>query len=475
MAKIEAIAERYFRDDAVEAELVAYILRKKPMLVMKLEPDWFSSAIHQNIIKIEKDIKAPIGKGTLMSELKKRKMISKGESKVYAEVLEELFSINVSQMNDKSVKIGTARLIELFEYQSILYGIRDIANGIKTMPIDVVKNRMKELGSGAKLPSEISSGDYVKGFNERREAIHEKQRMRASGKSVGIPTGIRIFDQMFGGLMNGEFGVVAGEPGVGKSAMLGAFATSAYESDYNVVIVTGEMPKMDFEFRIDSDMASVPATKFRFGNLTKTEEQRWKASIERQIEQRSNFLEVVSFPRNFTAGDIEGHILQIQDQYELEVDMICLDYLNIMNANGSHYDSKDWQGQAAAVWDVKAMCAELNGGVCLWTAGQLKDEGIGAEWLDLSMLKYARAISETAPIVIGLVRSQDDLAEDILEMQILKMRNAPPSSDSILLRPNLEYMRIHEEIVPKKKDILTMVQETKKREKPVKGKRRRSE
>ena len=77
----------------------------------------------------------------------------------------------------------------------------------------------------------------------------------------------------------------------------------------NVVIVTGEMPKQDFEFRLDSDIAGIPALKFRWGNLSKSEVTQWRRAMERQQEIRDNFLEIVSFPKNFTAADIEGHIL----------------------------------------------------------------------------------------------------------------------------------------------------------------------
>ena len=103
----------------------------------------------------------------------------------------------------------------------------------------------------------------------------------------------------------------------------------------------------------------------------------------------------------------------------------------------------------------------------------MTDEGVGAEELDLSMLKYSRAISETSPIVVGLVRSEDDEAENILELQTLKMRNAPLPDRSIILRPNLKYMRIHEELVSKKRNFLDMKVETKKRKMKSKSEKRR--
>lgn len=469
MIKVEQLAERTFRSEEVERELIAYILRRKPTIVSRIKPEWFSISIHQNIIKIEHNIKALISRNALLSELKSQNLIGKKELQIYQDTLDDIYSVRVNQMNEKSAQICLSHIIEMYEGRSILYGIRDIANSVKSSTVLDMKNKLKRLGSGVKLPDEVLSGDYIAGYAERLAIIERKQHLREEGKDVGVATGVRVFDHMVGGLMRSEFGVIAGQPGVGKTAMLVSFAVHAWRQGYNVLFVTGEMPKPDIEFRMDSDIANIPATKFRFGNLSDKELGRWKRAINREQDLHENFLEVVSFPRDFTAVDIEGHALQIQEQYENEINLICLDYINIMNAVGSRHSAKDWQAQADTVWDVKSMCAALNGGICLWTAGQVKDEAFDSDILSLEDLKYARAISETAPVVIGLVRNQDDEAEYVLELQVLKMRNAPLPDQSIILKPNLEYMRIHEEVLPKNKDLLFMGAET--RRKPPKKKR----
>lgn len=456
MGTLESFAEKTYRSEAVERELIAYVCKKKPVMASRIESEWFSTAPHINVMKAMKRLQAVISKESLLTELKSQKMIGKGEAPLYVEALDEIYKVNVSKMNDKSAEVNLKHLVELFEGRSILYGIRDVVENIKSLTVEDLKVKMKELGAGTKLRDEIAGGNYTGGIEERIKVIYDKQKLIEEGKMVGIPTGIRAFDTMIGGLMKPEFGVLAGQPGVGKSATLSSFGLNAWRNGANVLIVTGEMPKMDMEFRMDSDVAGIQAAKFRFGNLSKKEIQKWRETIIQEHQAHTNFIEVVSFPRNFTAADIEGYALQIQDQYEQSIDLICLDYLNIMNAVGSKLSSKDWQSQADVVWDVKSLCADLNGGTSLWTAGQVKDEAIDADVLSLDDLKYARAISETAPVVVGLVRSQDDEAEQVIEMQVLKMRNAPVPTKSIILRPNLEYMRIHEEVLPKIKDFALM-------------------
>ena len=83
-----------------------------------------------------------------------------------------------------------------------------------------------------------------------------------------------------------------------------------------------------------------------------------------------------------------------------------------------------------------------------WTASQITDDGINAKALNLSHVKYARSIGETAPIVVGLLQDEDDEIEGRIRLQVLKLRNSPSTGDMIPLNPNLELMRIHTESVP---------------------------
>lgn len=63
--------------------------------------------------------------------------------------------------------------------------------------------------------------------------------------------------------------------------------------------------------------------------------------------------------------------------------------------------------------------------------------------LDIGDTKYAKAIGEVAPIVVGLVQTIDDELEKKIQCQVIKMRNAPKLLKIIYLHPNLDLMRIN--------------------------------
>ena len=330
--------------------------------------------------------------------------------------------------------------------------MKSIIKNIKNLTVSEIKTQLKVASADTRKSDGISSGNYTLNFIDRYESILQKRESVANGGTVGIPTGVRAFDNFSGGLVKSEFGVIGGKPGVGKTAALVSFALSAWQRGFNVLFVSGEMPRIDIELRMDSNIANIPGIKFRLGNLSEREMSTWRRKIEQEGEIHQNFLEVASFPRNFTCRDIENKVYQVQDKYEGEVNLICLDYLNIMSAIGVNSSAKSWESQAEGVVDFKALCSELNGGISGWTASQIKDEAIDAEVLSLEDFKYARSITETAPVVVGLVRTQDDEDEDVIQLQILKMRNAELPNRAIVLHPNLSFMRIYEELQPTVKD-----------------------
>ena len=167
MAKFEVVAEKTFRNEEIERELLAYIVKKKPMIALKILPEWFSSSIYGNVFKILRDVKATVSKAALLNELINRKIIHKGERQIYIDAVEEIYDAHLNGMNDKSAQFNINTLIQMFEGRSILYGIRDIATSLNTLTVEDMKNKLKELGSGTKLPEEIISGDYVAGFDAR--------------------------------------------------------------------------------------------------------------------------------------------------------------------------------------------------------------------------------------------------------------------------------------------------------------------
>jgi archaellum biogenesis ATPase FlaH len=345
------------------------------------------------------------------------------------------------------------QLYELSESRNILYTIKNIVKNIDSFNIEKVKQKFKYLSRDRFETDEVLSGNYLDDYEARLKAIDEK----TEEGEILIPTGISKFDWQIGGIMPGEFGVIIGRTGLGKTAMLVCMALHAWLKGFNVAFATGEMRKILIQYRMDSNIAHIMSDKFRTGKFEMEDLKKWADTIDGLRQVCDSYLEVGSFSRNFNTDNLEDWLHKLNDKHGKPVDVLFVDYLNIMDATKSKKDRGEWQSQANAVWDLKTLSETYNEGrMCVWTAGQIKDEFYNAEKLTLEAAKYARAISETAPIICGLIQTEDDILYNTMQLQILKMRNAPPSKDSILLHPDLNFMRINDKAKSRYKSLFDL-------------------
>jgi replicative DNA helicase len=454
MSTVETFVERNYRSDSVEREIAGYCCKVSSQFIGDVESTWFSNIIIANIIKLQQKLRTPISKDVLLVKLQAAKFIKKDEQELYEDEVNNLYNIKNSLLTERAFKANLETLVELYEGRQILQGMSGIIKNIKNLTVSEIKKQLQSVSAGVRQDEGINGGNYISNFQDRYDSIIKKQEMISQGISTGVPTGIRAFDALTGGLQPGEFGVIGGRSGIGKTAMLTCLGHGAWrEFNKNVLFISGEMPRIDIELRIDSNLANISSSKFRMGNLSDHEMSAWRKKIEQEGEVHENFMEVVSFPRNFTAADIEGCAFNIQDKYGAPIDLILVDYINIMNPINAHGESaRAWSGQADVVWELKQMIANLNDHCTLWTANQLKDEAIEADVLSLEDFKYSRAITETAPVVVGLVQTAEDRDDDVIQLQVLKMRNAELPTKAIILHPSMDKMRIYQEQVHKVKD-----------------------
>lgn len=445
--KAESAIEAKFKSKKMELQVVKYVLTVEPGICSGLEPAWFSIQPLQDVIELCRALRVCLTRETLLHELRKAGKFKAGKSgetglqSVYAHYVTEVFKVSLNGVNASSIRVLMRQLYELSESRTILFSIKSIIKNIDSFNVDRIKDKFRILSRNNYQELDDLEGDYLDDYDERLRKVQEK----AARGDILIPTGVSKFDWQIGGIMPAEFGVIAGRTGLGKTAMLVNMALNAWLKDFNVAFATGEMRKVLIQYRMDSNLARIEGDKFRTGKFTVQDFERWAASIDGMRQVRESFLEVEAFPRNFNTDNLTDWLHRIQDKHNAPVHVLFVDYLNIMESVKSRKDRGEWQSQANAVWDLKTLSETFNGG-CLatWTAGQIKDEFYDAEQLTLEALKYARAISETAPIVCGLVRTEDDILYNTMQLQILKMRNAAPPKNAILLHPDLTFMRIND-------------------------------
>lgn len=475
--KAESAIEAKFKSKKMELQVVKYVLTVEPGICAGLKPGWFSIQVLQDVIELCRELRVCLTRETLLYELRKAGKFKAGKSgeaglqSVYEHYITEVFKVSLSSVNSSSIRVLMRQLYELSESRAVLFAIKHIIKNVDSFNILKIKDKFRALSRNDYRELDDLGGNYLDDYEERLRQVQEK----AVREDILIPTGISKFDWQIGGIMPAEFGVIIGRTGLGKTATLVNMALNAWLKDFNVAFATGEMRKVLIQYRMDSNLARVASDKFRTGKFTMQDFERWATTIDGMRQMRESFLEVEAFPRNFNVDNLVDWLHQIQDKHRAQVHVLFVDYLNIMEGVKSKKDRGEWQSQANVVWDLKTLSETFNGGrLATWTAGQIKDEFYDAEQLTLEAPKYARAISETAPIVCGLVRTEDDILYNTMQLQILKMRNASPPKRSILLHPDLNFMRINDRAKCRVKSLfdLEYAEDPKKRKRT--GRRKRS-
>lgn len=441
--RIQEHAEE-FRDPEIEYQLLAYLVRSNPSACGLMKRDWLSDILLQDVFLVVDDLRVTFSHAMLMNELKERGLIGKDEFGLYEEVVDQLFSIDVSGFNDKNSRHMMRQILRLSESRKVLTGCGDIIGKMRNFDVDDAKRKLAVLGRPVGLTDRENSGFYLDDFGERMELLDQRQKEADEHEDagVGVPTGVYRFDRQVGGIMRKEFGVIGGITGVGKTAALISFGLHAWIRGYDVMIVSGEMSKEALEFRIDSYLTRISGMKFRTAELDDDDYKKWDSTIKLYKAKQDNFLYVATYPRRFTVDHIERDMTRLQEETGRKASVLCMDYVNIMDPVGR--GKGGWEDQSEAVWDFKGLIEEHD--LVGWTAAQVKDEAYEKELYEASDIKYARAISECAPIIAALIRTDKDIIENRMKLQILKMRNAEPPRKPIALTPRLNIMRIHEEM-----------------------------
>lgn len=97
---------------------------------------------------------------------------------------------------------------------------------------------------------------------------------------VGIPTGFWQVDEFIGGLRADTVGVIAGRPGMGKSALALDIALNVAKQNKRVVLYSLEMTAERLTNRLLSRLTDIPSGKIIRGRLTDDEFQRVRRAAE---------------------------------------------------------------------------------------------------------------------------------------------------------------------------------------------------
>ena len=228
--------------------------------------------------------------------------------------------------------------------------------------------------------------------------LERRQQARQTGECIGISSGLSRLDALTGGWRGGQLIVLAGRPGMGKSAAMLHFARTAAVAGVPVCVFSAEMPNTQLAGRMLVGGSGVNSGSFRTGDID--------ADSWRRLEQAAaelSALPVYLYDRaNISMGDIRSQCKAMHRRGRCG--MVIIDYLQLLDTASRNTNSTREREIAAASRSAKLLAKELDIPVILLSQLSRKIEERTDKTPMLSDLRESGAIEQDADIVAFIDR-----------------------------------------------------------------------
>ena len=226
---------------------------------------------------------------------------------------------------------------------------------------------------------------------------------------ITIPTPWEKINTLLqGGLGNGDFGLIFGNPGGGKSWSLVALGGHAVKLGYNVLHYTLELGEDYVGRRYDAFFTQVPVDK------VSTQ----KDKIESTIEELKGNLIIKEFPTGkATMTTIESHIQKVKD-LGIEPDLVIIDYVDLLSSKRRTVDRKSEIDDIYS--STKGIARELN--IPIWSVSQVNRAGAKDNIVEGDKAAGSYDKIMITDVCISLSRQRRDKVEGTGRFHIMKNR-----------------------------------------------------
>lgn len=314
---------------------------------------------------------------------------------------------------------------EIIQNKSILRYLIKTSNLLIKECLDPLNDAQKVLDTAEKEFFKIAQSNVKGGLRRIDSLLVETMNIINSykGESIsGVPTGFHDLDNLTSGLQPTDLIVLAGRPGMGKTAFaLSLMANSAIKYGKSVAFFSLEMGCEQLVQRILCSQAGINMQQLRQGKLPKSD-----------------------YPKiSLAAGPISDAPIYIDDQPGLNLvqlkskcrmlsqqqglDMIIIDYLQLMTG---HKGAENRQQEISTISrGLKELAKELHVPILALSQLSRKVEERGGDGKPmLSDLRESGAIEQDADMVWFVYRPakyQPDAEETYAELVVAKHRNGP--------------------------------------------------
>jgi replicative DNA helicase len=299
----------------------------------------------------------------------------------------------------------------------------DMVNQAFDTPVDAPPREQIE-DAERRLYEIAETSRFGSGFQRFAQALTTAVDMAArayqrDGKLSGLATGLRDLDSKMGGLQPSDLIIVAGRPGMGKTALATNIAyniakahRAEVQADGTMKTVNGgivgffscEMSAEQLATRILAEQTSIASSMIRRGGITETDFEKIR---DYSIELQSLPL-YVDETGGLSISQLTARARRLKRQKGLDV--IVIDYIQLLQGSGKRGNDNRVQEVTEITTNLKALAKELNVPIIALSQLSRQVENRDDKRPQLSDLRESGSIELYADVVIFVYREEYYLA-----------------------------------------------------------------
>src|SRR5271155_2889101 len=381
-----------------------------------LEPKHFFEPIHQRIFELAGGL------------VRANKLATPVTLKTFLPVDVDIAGLSVNQYLARLAAEATT-IINAEDYGRTVYDLsvrrdliaigEDMVNLAYDAPVDSTPVHHIEEAE-RKLYEIAETGRYDTGFQRFAQALTTAVDMAArayqrDGSLSGLATGLTDLDSRMGGLQPPDLIILAGRPGMGKSALATNIAYNIarawqgeVRADGHTATVNGgivgffslEMSAEQLATRIISEQTGIPSNKIRRGGIDESDFEKIKdVSIELQ-----SLPFYVDETGGLSIGQLAARARRLKRQRGL--DLLVVDYLQLLQGSSNRFSDSRVQEITEITTKLKALAKELKIPILALSQLSRQVEQREDKRPQLSDLRESGSIEQDADVVMFVFREE---------------------------------------------------------------------
>ncbi|MBQ4633625.1 MAG: replicative DNA helicase [Prevotella sp.] len=406
-----------------------------------LKPETFyeprNQKIYSAIQKLSMD-ENPVDIMTVMEELKRQGTLEEVGGPTY---IVDLSSHVASSAN---IEYHSRILAQKYTARQLI----SFASVVATKAFDETVDVDELMQDTEKNLFELSQKNMKQDYSHVEPVVNEAIRIlqkaaENKGELTGIPTGYAKLDDMTAGWQASDLVIIAGRPAMGKTSFALSLAKNiAVDYQRPIAFFSLEMNNVQLANRLMSNVCEIEGKKILNGQLDAEEWKRLDANVGR-LANSPIYVDDTPAMSIFELRTKARRLVR-----EKNVQVIMIDYLQLMNANGARFGSRQEEVSTISR-SLKGLAKELN--IPILALSQLNRTVEGRDGLEgkrpqLSDLRESGAIEQDADMVLFVHRPEyyrifeDEKGNDLRgKAQIIIAKHRKGGTGDVLLEFKGEY------------------------------------